>query len=102
MELDREKVYGSTSMRTRSVFGLILNARLEVLVVSNFLPLRSSKQAGAFVVNLQSLPETGRIAPKWSFRRVVRDGNSRGQFSGTSGKFGAIWCLGRTASKRRF
>lgn len=89
-------------MRKRSVFGLILNACLEILVVSNFLPPRSSKQAGAFVVNLQSLPETGRIAPKWSFWRVVRDGNCRGQFSGTSGKFGAICSLERTASKRRF
>lgn len=46
---------------------MILNVCPESFVVSNFLLLRSSKQAGAFVVNLQNLPETGRMAPKWSF-----------------------------------
>lgn len=50
---------------------MILNACPESFVVSNFLLLRSSKQAGAFVVNLQNLPETGRIVPKWSFLCAV-------------------------------
>lgn len=58
MELDCEKGYEGRSMRKGSVSGLILNACPGSFVVSDFLLLRSSKQAGAFVVNLQNLPET--------------------------------------------
>lgn len=43
-------------------------------MVSDFLLLRSSKQAGAFVVNLQNLPETERMAPKWSCLCVTEAG----------------------------
>lgn len=43
-------------------------------MVGDFLLLRSSKQAGAFVVNLQNLPETERIAPKWSCLCVMENG----------------------------
>lgn len=51
-------------------------------VVSDFLLLRSSKQAGAFVVNLQNLPETERIALKWSCLCVMEDGTFVAGFLG--------------------
>lgn len=54
--------------------GLILNACPGSFAVGDFLLLRSSKQAGAFVVNLQNLPETEIITPKRSCLCVMEEG----------------------------
>lgn len=51
-------------------------------MVSDFLLLRSSKQAGAFVVNLQNLPETERMASKWSCLCVMEGGTFVASFLG--------------------
>lgn len=76
MELNFGKLYEGEARGRGRVFGLIFNACPRSSVVSDFLLLRSSKQAGAFVVNLQNLPEAERIAPKWSCLCVVEDGAS--------------------------
>lgn len=61
---DYEKVHGGRGMSKGSTSGLILNDCPGSFVVSDFLLMRSSKWTGAFVVNLQNLPEARRIAPK--------------------------------------
>lgn len=54
----RRRSPGRRGARRGSVFGLLLNACPGSFVVGDFLLPRSPKQAGAFVVNLQNLPET--------------------------------------------
>lgn len=82
MALDPEEVPGGRSVREGSVSGLVFGACPGGFVVSDFLLLRSSKQAGAFVVNLQNLPETERPASEWNCLCVMEDGTSVASFLG--------------------
>ena len=72
MELRYERSHGAQSMWKGSVFGLILNAGPESFVVGDFLLLRCTKQAGAFVVWTQGeLPQSRTVCLSWGVETFV-------------------------------